>query len=133
MAAHTIVNLKEVEDRAPSFGFAPDLEARFPTNDLGLEKSGLSYQRLAPGFRFPFGHRHNEQEEVYVIVSGGGRLKLDDEVVEVRQWDAVRVPSEVMRAFEAGPEGVELLAFGAPNTGASPGDDADMQPGWWSD
>lgn len=133
MAEHTIVNLKEVEDRAPQFGFAPHLEARFPTNDLGLAQSGLSYQRLAPGFRMPFGHRHEQQEEVYVIVSGGGRLKLDDEVIDVRQWDIVRVPSDVMRAFEGGPEGIELLAFGAPNTGPNPGDDAELQPGWWND
>ena len=81
MAGHTIVNLKEIEDMAPQFGFAPDLEARFATGALGLEKSGLSYQRLAPDFRMPFGHRHKEQEEVYVIVSGGGRVKLDDEIV----------------------------------------------------
>ena len=133
MAAHTIVNLKDVEDMAPRFGFAPDFEARFPSNELGLEKSALSYQRLAPGCRVPFGHRHKQQEEVYVILSGSGRVKLDDEVVDVREWDLVRVPSETMRAFEAGPDGAELLAFGAPRTGDSPREDAEMQPGWWSD
>jgi uncharacterized cupin superfamily protein len=132
MAAHTIVNLKEVEDMAPKFGFAPDLEARFATAALGLEKSGVSYQRLAPNFRMPFGHRHKEQEELYVLVGGSGRLKLDDEIVEVKQWDMVRVPGETMRALEAGPEGAELLAFGAPNTGP-PAEDAEMEPGWWTD
>ena len=133
MAGHTIRNLKDdVEDMAPRFGFAPDLEARFAGGELGLQKSGLSYQRLAPGFRMPFGHRHKEQAEVYVIVGGSGRLKLDDEIVEVRRWDVVRMPGDTMRALEAGPEGVEILAFGAPNTGP-PQEDAEMQPGWWTD
>ena len=132
MAGHTIVNLKEVEDMAPKFGFAPNLEARVATAALDLQKSGLSYQRLAPNFRMPFGHRHKEQEEVYVLVSGSGRVKLDDEIVEVKEWDMVRVPGETMRAFEAGPDGAELLAFGAPNTGP-PQEDAEMEPGWWND
>lgn len=131
MARHTIVNLKDVEDSAPKFGFAPDLEARFASGDLDLEKSGLSYQRLAPNFRMPFGHRHKEQEEVYVVLSGGGRLKLDDEVVQVKAFDAVRIPDATMRAFEAGPDGAEFLAFGAPNTGSPREDIAEMQPGWW--
>ena len=133
MAVHTIVNLKEIEDAASRLGFAPDLEARFATGALGLEKSGLSYQKLAPGFRMPFGHKHKQQEEVYVILSGSGRVKFDDEIAEVRQWDVLRVPGETMRAFEAGPGGVELLAFGAPYAGPSPGDDAEVQPGWWHD
>jgi mannose-6-phosphate isomerase-like protein (cupin superfamily) len=133
MAAHTILNLKEVEDMAPQFGFAPDLEARFATAPLELEKSGLSYQKLAPNFRMPFGHRHKEQEEVYVVLSGSGRVKLDDQVADVKQWDVVRVPGDTMRAFEAGQDGAEILAFGAPNTGPLPNRDAEMVPGWWSD
>jgi mannose-6-phosphate isomerase-like protein (cupin superfamily) len=132
MAGHTILNLKEVQDMAPSFGFAPDLEARFASADLGLENSGLSYQRLAPNFRMPFGHKHKTQEEVYVVLSGGGRVKLDDEIVDVGEWDVVRVPRDTMRAFEAGPSGAELLAIGAPNTGP-PSEDVEMQPGWWKD
>jgi uncharacterized cupin superfamily protein len=132
MAAYKILNLKEVEDMAPKFGFAPDLEARFAAGDLGLENSGLSYQRLAPNFRMPFGHKHKQQEEVYVVLAGGGRVKLDDEIVEVGEWDVVRVPGDTMRAFEAGPAGAELLAFGAPNTGP-PAEDVEMQPGWWND
>jgi mannose-6-phosphate isomerase-like protein (cupin superfamily) len=130
MADYTIRNLKEIEDQAPKFGFAPSLEARFATVPLEFEQAGISYQRLAPGFRMPFGHKHKEQEEVYVLVSGSARLKLDDEVVELRQWDAVRVPKETMRNFEAGPKGAEIIAFGAPHTG--PGD-AEMTPGWWTD
>jgi mannose-6-phosphate isomerase-like protein (cupin superfamily) len=133
VAGYTIVNLKEVEDQAPRFGFAPNLEARFATVPLGLEKSGISYQRFAPNFRFPFGHKQKEQEELYVLLSGSGRVKLDDEIVELNTWDAVRVPPEIMRCFEAGPEGVEILAFGAPHAGSSPADDAEVAPNWWTD
>lgn len=132
MAGHTIANLKEVEDQAPKFGLSPNVEARFATAPLELENSGISYQRLAPGFRQPFGHRHERQEELYVVVGGSARMKLDDEIVELRHWDAVRVPPETTRQFEAGPEGVEFLAFGAPNTGASLAADAEALPDWWA-
>jgi mannose-6-phosphate isomerase-like protein (cupin superfamily) len=132
VAGYTVVNLKEVEDQAPGFGLSPDLEARFASRPLELQNSGMSYQRLAPGFRMPFGHKHKRQEELYVLVSGSARLKLDDEVVELRAWDAVRVPSERMRNFEAGPDGAEILAFGAPNTG-SPAEDVEQAPNWWTD
>ncbi len=130
MTGSTIKNLKEVEDAAPGFGLSPDLEARFARDPLECEQMGFSYQRLAPNFRTPFGHKHNTQEEVYVIVSGGGRVKLDDEVRDIGQWDAVRVAPGTMRNFEAGPEGLELIAFGAPKT---PPGDAEMVQGWWSD
>jgi mannose-6-phosphate isomerase-like protein (cupin superfamily) len=130
VAGYKLENLKDVEDSAPKFGLAPELEARFASAALGLERSGLSYQRLAPNFRIPFGHKHKQQEEVYVVVSGGGRMKLDDEIVELRQWDAVRVAAETTRNFEAGPEGTELIVVGAPATG--PGD-GEMTPGWWGD
>jgi uncharacterized cupin superfamily protein len=132
MAGHTIVNLNDVEDMGPKFGYAPNLQARFVGSVLGLEKSGLSFQRLAPNFRMPFGHKHKQQEEVYVVVRGSGRLKLDDEIVDVKELDVVRVPGEVMRAFEAGSDGIEVLAFGAPSTGP-PQEDAEMQPGWWDE
>jgi mannose-6-phosphate isomerase-like protein (cupin superfamily) len=130
MAPYTKVNLKEVEDQAPRFGMAPNLEARMARVPLELEHSGISYQRIAPNFRVPFGHRHKTQEEVYVVVSGSVRMKLEDEVVELSEWDAVRVPKDTMRGFEGGPDGAELIAVGAPNTG--PGD-ADTSNGWWSD
>jgi mannose-6-phosphate isomerase-like protein (cupin superfamily) len=133
MARNTIVNLKEVEDQAPKFGFAPNLEARFATVPLELRESGVSYQRFAPNFRLPFGHKHKSQEELYVVLSGSARVKIDDEVVELGPFDAVRVDNEQMRGFEAGPDGAELLAFGAPNSGSSPADDVEMTPGWWSD
>jgi uncharacterized cupin superfamily protein len=130
MATHTKVNLKEVEDQAPRFGLAPHLEARMARVPLELEHSGVSYQKLAPGFRLPFGHRHKTQEEIYLVVSGSIRAKLEDEVVELRQWDAIRVPKDTMRGFEAGADGAEVIAVGAPSTG--PGD-AEMVDGWWSD
>ena len=130
MADYTVVNLKEVEDQAPKFGLSPQLEMRMARVALGLENSGVSYQRLAPDFRVPFGHKHKNQEEIYVLVSGSARIKLDDEVVDLKPFDAVRVPKDTMRSFEGGPEGVELIAIGAPNTG--PGD-ANVAQGWWSD
>jgi mannose-6-phosphate isomerase-like protein (cupin superfamily) len=111
------------------FGLSPDLEARFARDALELENSGLSYQRLAPSYRAPFGHKHGEQEELYVVLGGGGRVKLDDEIVELRRWDVIRVPSQTMRNFEAGPDGLELLAFGAPSNGNK---DVEQTPGWWT-
>jgi mannose-6-phosphate isomerase-like protein (cupin superfamily) len=128
VAGYTIRNLLDVDDSAVKFGLAPDLSTRFAGGDLELEELGLSLQRLAPGYRMPFGHKHAEQEEVYVVLKGGGRFKLDDEVVAVRQWDAVRVPRETMRSYEAGPDGLELLAIGAPGTGLR---DAQQVDGWW--
>ena len=130
MADYTKVNLKDVEDQAPKFGFAPDLEARMARVPLELEHSGVSYQRLAPNFRIPFGHKHKQQEEIYVLVNGSARMKLGSEIVDLKQWDAVRVPKDTMRSFEAGPDGAEFLAIGAPNTG--PGD-AEVEQNWWSD
>jgi mannose-6-phosphate isomerase-like protein (cupin superfamily) len=134
MGEYTIANLKEdVEDQAPGHGLAPNLEGRFARQTLELEQSGLSYQRLAPGFRVPFGHRHERQEEIYVVVGGGGRVKLDDEVRDVKAWDAVRVPPGTWRAFEAGPDGIELLAFGARPGMDKDASDGNVDPAWWTD
>ena len=89
----TLRNLKEdLEDVGSNFDGAPDLEFRLGTKALELEQSGLSYQRIPPGYRFPYGHTHKKQEEVYAVVRGSGRMKLDDETVEVKEWDVVRVP-----------------------------------------
>jgi uncharacterized cupin superfamily protein len=133
MSEYTIVNLRQVEDQAPKFGHAPNLEARFASVPLELRNSGVSYQRLAPNFRVPFGHKHKQQEELYVLVGGSARLKLDDEIVELGEWDAVRVPPERMRCFEAGEDGAEILAFGAPRTGPPQEDVDEMTPNWWTD
>jgi mannose-6-phosphate isomerase-like protein (cupin superfamily) len=124
-----VINLKhDVEDMAPKFGFSPGLEARFAREPLGLEKSGISYFKVAPDFKTPFGHTHSEQEEVYVVTSGSAIAKLGDEIIELDQWDALRVPPNVWRSLGGGPEGAEILAFGAPNTGNT---DAEMKQGFW--
>ena len=128
MSRYTIKNLKEVEDSAQQFGLAPNIEARFARKELDGALSGISYQRLARNFRMPFGHRHKTQEETYVVLHGSARAKLDDEVVELREWDALRVPPDTMRCLEAGRDGVELLVFGAGDAG-----DVEMVQGWWID
>jgi mannose-6-phosphate isomerase-like protein (cupin superfamily) len=124
------LRLADVEDSAVAFGYSPNMEFRTLSEPLGLQESGVGYLRLAPGFRMPFGHRHATQEEVYVLVEGSARLRVEDEVLELEAWDVVRVARETRRAFEAGPNGVTLVAFGAPATG--PGD-AEVLPGWWGD
>ena len=129
MSDYTHLNLKDVEDQAPKFGLSPDLEFRMGRVPLDMEQAGLSYMRVGPNYRVPFGHNHKNQEEVYVVVAGSGRVKVGDEVRELKQWDAVRVHKDTMRGFEASSDGLEMIAIGAPNTG--PGD-ADMEQGWWS-
>ena len=111
----TLRNLKaDLEDVGPNFDGAPDLEFRMATQALELEQSGLCYQRVPPGYRFPFGHTHKTQEEVYVVVRGSGRIKVDDEIVELKEWDAVRVPPGTWRGYEAGPEGLEISSSARP-------------------
>jgi quercetin dioxygenase-like cupin family protein len=126
---YSVVNLKEVDDMAVKFGLSPNLESRFARGPLELENSGLSYFRLAPGFRMPFGHTHEQQEEIYLVVSGSVRMKLDDEIVELQTWDAIRVAPEIARAPEAGPNGAEIIAFGAPQVAQ----DSQMLPEFWKD
>jgi mannose-6-phosphate isomerase-like protein (cupin superfamily) len=113
----TIKNLREVEDMAAKHGFGETQEARFPRGDLEAEETGVAYLVLRPGKRQPFAHRHTNAEEIYVVLAGSGRIKLDDEVVDVRELDAIRVSPEVTRAFEAGPDGLELLVFGPRHEG----------------
>jgi quercetin dioxygenase-like cupin family protein len=127
---YTVLNLKEVEDMAPRFGLGPNLESRFARKALHLERSGLSYFRIAPGFRIPFGHTHDTQEEVYLVVSGSVNVKLDDEVVELHAWDVVRIAPGVARGLEGGPNGAEVVAFGAPDTDNK---DVEMLQEWWTD
>jgi quercetin dioxygenase-like cupin family protein len=130
----TLRNLKEdLEDFGSNFGGPPDLQFRHATKALGLEQCGLSYQRIPPGYRFPYGHTHKQQEEVYVVVRGSGRMKLGDDVVEVKEWDVVRVPPGTWRGYEAGPEGLEILVFGAPGLGENPREDVEGQRDWWTD
>ena len=128
MADYTHLNLRDdVENLAPKHGL-DGLASHFARGPLELEQAGLSYYRLEPGFRLPFGHRHAEQEEVYVVLSGTARFKLEDEVVELKPLDALRVPGPVTRGMEAGPDGAEVLAVGAPNTENK---DAEMVQDFW--
>jgi mannose-6-phosphate isomerase-like protein (cupin superfamily) len=130
MAGYTKSNLRsEVENQAPKFGMPSELEAHFARTALGGKRLGLTLLKLAPNFRMPFGHKHAGQEEVYVVVRGSARVKVDDEIVELGEWDAIRFDDDTMRNVEAGPDGVEYLAFGA---GEDPRD-AEMTPGWWTD
>jgi mannose-6-phosphate isomerase-like protein (cupin superfamily) len=129
MGSYTKKNLRDVENQAPKFDMPDGMDARFARTDLEGETLGLSIMKLDSGFRIPFGHKHSGQEEVYVVVGGSGRVKVDDEVVELRQWDAIRFDKDTMRNMEAGPEGIEYIAFGAGNDPT----DAEMAPGWWSD
>jgi mannose-6-phosphate isomerase-like protein (cupin superfamily) len=127
-------NLKEdLEDVGAGFGGAADLEFRLATRALELERSGLGYQRVPPGYRFPYGHTHKTQEEVYVVLRGGGRMKLDEEIIELREWDAVRVAPGTWRGYEAGPEGLEMIVVGAPHLGETPREDVEGRRDWWAD
>jgi mannose-6-phosphate isomerase-like protein (cupin superfamily) len=119
--------LTDVKDSAQEFGYDHG-EARFAGGDLEGQDTGVSHHRVKPNERQPFGHRHENAEEVYVVMAGSGRIKLDDEIVEVERLDAIRVAPEVMRAFEAGSGGLEILAFGPRHDG-----DGEVVPGWWSD
>ena len=130
----TLRNIKrDLEDIGAVFEGHPELEFRAATKPLELEQGALTYQRIPPDCRFPYGHSHRTQEEVYVVVRGGGRMKLDDEIVELREWDAVRVPPGTWRGYESGPEGLELIVVGAPNLGDDPRGDVDGERDWWAD
>jgi len=130
----TLRNLtKDLEDIGANFDGAPGLEFRAATKALELEKSGLTYQRVPPGYRFPYGHTHKTQEEVYVVLRGSGRMKVDDEVVKLEEFDAVRVPPGAWRGYEAGQEGLEILVVGAPNLGEAPREDVEGLRDWWAD
>ncbi len=129
MAGWTHSNLKDdVENSAERFGLAPDLETRFGRKPLELEGGGFSYQRLAANYAVPFGHRHGSHEEVYLVIAGSGRVKLDGEERELRQWDALRVAAPVARGFAAGPEGMELLVIGF-----GEGGDGEILEGYWDE
>jgi quercetin dioxygenase-like cupin family protein len=128
MSAYTIKNLMEVEDSAGQS--SPELEARFARKHLNSEHLGVSYFRYAPGFRSPSGHSHREQEEAYVVISGSGRIRLDEEIHELRRWDVIRVAADVVRGFEGGPEGLEIIAIGADRP---EGGDGVPAQNWWTD
>jgi mannose-6-phosphate isomerase-like protein (cupin superfamily) len=126
--SYTKRNLREVEDKAPDFGFSESQEARFANDALDTQDTGVSYHVVRANKRQGFGHRHDQAEEVYVVLSGAGSIKLDDDVVELAAMDAIRVAPQVARGFEAGPEGLEILAFGPRHQG-----DGEVLPDFWAD
>jgi quercetin dioxygenase-like cupin family protein len=129
MSTYRKVNLTQVEDSAPKFGMDEVQEARFARAELGCQKIGLAYYKVKPGKRLGFGHHHDEVEETYLVLAGAGRFKIDDDIVEVAARDVVYVPPAAVREWEAGDEGLEMVAFG----GHSDAEQGHMEPGWWSD
>jgi mannose-6-phosphate isomerase-like protein (cupin superfamily) len=125
---HATMNLDAAEDLAPKYGMGDMGEARFLRTDLGAEGIGLSNYKMNPDRRVGFGHRHAETEEIYVVLAGSGRFKIDEEIVDVAIRDVVYCPPNAMREWQAGPDGLELLAFGHHVEG-----DTAMQQGWWTD
>ncbi len=119
-------NLRSIKDSAVEHGLSDTQEARFPRDDLGAEQTGINFLRVKPAPREAFAHRHRVAEEIYVVVSGSGRVKLDDELVELSALDVVRVSPGVARAFEAGDEGLEVLIFGPHVEG-----DGELVPDFW--
>jgi quercetin dioxygenase-like cupin family protein len=127
---YTILNLADSENVAPRFGMPEGMDVRFPRRALGCTVGAVGVEKLAPHTRVPFGHVHVEQEEIYVVAEGSGRVKLEDEIRELRRWDILRVGPGTMRNFESGPEGMTVIAFGAP---IGERNDAELVPGWWSE
>ncbi len=125
---YATTNLDDVKDLAPDFGMSDFGEARFARKALGAETIGLANYRIKPGQRLGFGHRHGEVEEIYVVLSGSGRFKIEDEIVDVGARDVVYCAPSAMRGWEAGPDGMELLAFGGHAE-----NEAEMEQGWWKD
>jgi mannose-6-phosphate isomerase-like protein (cupin superfamily) len=128
MADYTHKNISEVEDAAPGFGFGEMGEVRFAKEAFDTENTGFTHIKLNPGQRMPFGHKHDEAEEVYVVIAGSGRIKIEDEIVDVVELDAIRISPTMGRGFEAGPEGVSILAFGPRHDG-----DGEVLQDWWTD
>jgi mannose-6-phosphate isomerase-like protein (cupin superfamily) len=121
-------NLRAVEDSAAKFGLSETQEARFPRGELGAEQTGLTFLTIKPSRREAFAHRHETAEEIYVVLAGAGRVRLDDDLVELAPHDLVRVSPGVTRAFEAGPDGLEVLILGPHVEG-----DVEMVDGFWND
>jgi quinol monooxygenase YgiN/mannose-6-phosphate isomerase-like protein (cupin superfamily) len=127
-AGYAHVNLNDIEDMAPRFGMGEQGEARFATRPLDARRTGLSHQRLRPGVRQAFGHRHQHAEEVFLVLAGSGRIKIDDEIEDVEPLDAIRIAPGSTRAFEAGPDGLEFVVFGTHHRG-----DAVLDQAFWTE
>lgn len=114
MSKFTLLNLQDLENMSVKYGHGQDMEARFATKPLELKEMGLGYQKVLPNRTIPFKHKHEQQEEIYIVLSGEGQMHLDDEALEVKPLDAVRVAAEVVRTVSAGPDGLEIIIVGAP-------------------
>jgi len=129
MSGYTKVNLAtDVDDMAQRFGMPPGIEAHFGRDALNSEKSGTTYFKLGPDYQPPFGHRHAEQEEIYVVISGSAVINVEGEEIDLQRLDTIRLAPDTTRAVKGGPEGCEMIAFGAPRPAEQ---DAEMLPGWW--
>ena len=128
MDNYTRVNLMELENSMA--GRAEGIEGRFGRGPMGAQDVGVSHWRYAPGFRSTMGHRHREQEEAYLVISGSGEMMLDGEVIELAQWDLVRVAPATVRAFAAGPDGMEVVAVGGPKPEGGDGETSEAN---WPD
>ena len=128
MSNYTKINLADVKDSAPDFGMSEMGEARFARRQIGADKIGLTLYKMNIGRRVGFGHTHAEVEEAYLVLSGSGRFRVEDDVFDVGERDLVYVPPGAMREWEAGEGGLELVAFGGHAE-----NDAEMRPGWWTD
>jgi quercetin dioxygenase-like cupin family protein len=124
MDNYTRVNLMELEDSVA--GRAEGIEGRFGRGPMGAQDVGVSHWRYAPGFRSTMGHRHREQEEAYLVISGSGEMMLDGDVIELGQWDLVRVAPTTVRAFAAGPDGMEVIAVGGPKPEGGDGEPGEV-------
>lgn len=125
---YTIFNLRDAEDMAVKGGFSDTQEARFPWRDLDAEATGVALLKVKAGQRQPFAHRHDQAEEIYVVLGGSGQIKLDDEVLDLKPMDAVRIAPQVTRSLQGGPDGIEVLAFGPHHAG-----DSEMVEGFWDE
>jgi mannose-6-phosphate isomerase-like protein (cupin superfamily) len=128
MSSFTKINLADVKDVAPDFGMDVLGEARFAREVLGAQRIGMAHYRVKPGQRAGFGHKHGDVEEIYVVLKGSGRFKVEDDILDVGAHDVIYCPPEVMRAWEAGSDGLEMIAFGAHVHG-----DGEIEQGWWAD
>lgn len=123
---YTHKKITEAKDSAPDMGFGEHGEMRFAAKDFDAEDTGFTYHRSNPNTHGALGHRHEKAEEVYFVISGSGRAKLGDDIIEIERLDTIRVSPEVWRGFSAGPDGLEILAFGPHHEG-----DGELDPEFW--
>ena len=124
--SYSKINFEDVQDSYAQYGMGEHGESRYVRADVGAEAVGVTHYRMRPGRRTGFAHRHKQVEELYIVLSGGGRMKIDDDLIDLRERDVVRVAPQSVREFEAGPDGLELLATGGHAAG-----DGELVEGWW--